>query len=69
MLIPNTQRIVDAPKVHALDEKLGFTLPDGSALGWRGKPEEVAKLIWFLLSSDGSYTTGSVYQIDAGAIC
>jgi NAD(P)-dependent dehydrogenase (short-subunit alcohol dehydrogenase family) len=55
--------------VQALDQELGFTLPDGSVLGRRGKPEEVAKLIRFLLSSDSSYTTGSIYSIDGGALC
>jgi NAD(P)-dependent dehydrogenase (short-subunit alcohol dehydrogenase family) len=55
--------------MHALDEELGFKLPDGAVLGRRAKPEEVAKLIQFLLSSDSSYTTGSVYQIDGGHIC
>jgi hypothetical protein len=55
--------------VQALDKEVGFTLPDGSVLGRRGKPEEVAKLIQFLLSSDSSYTTGSIYSIDGGALC
>jgi NAD(P)-dependent dehydrogenase (short-subunit alcohol dehydrogenase family) len=55
--------------MHALDDKLGLKLPHGSLLGRRAKAEEVAKLIRFLLSSDSSYTTGSVYQIDGGHIC
>jgi NAD(P)-dependent dehydrogenase (short-subunit alcohol dehydrogenase family) len=60
---------VDTPLMHALDKELGFKLPDEAVLGRRAKPEEVAKLIRFLLSSDSSYTTGSVYQIDGGSIC
>ena len=32
----------------------------------RGSPEEVAKLIAFLLSDESSYTTGACYTIDGG---
>jgi NAD(P)-dependent dehydrogenase (short-subunit alcohol dehydrogenase family) len=68
VLTPDTQG-VRRHAYGALDQELGFTLPDGSVLGRRGKPEEVAKLIRFLLSSDSSYTTGSIYSIDGGALC
>ena len=36
------------------------------ALKRMGKPEEVAKLIAFLLSDESTYITGSVYSIDGG---
>lgn len=36
------------------------------AIDRRGTPEEVAKLIAFLLSDESSYTTGSCYTIDGG---
>ena len=32
--------------------------------GRPGQPEEVAKLIAFLLSDESSYTTGAVYTVD-----
>ena len=33
-----------------------------------GRPEEVAKLIAFLLSDESTYTTGSCYTIDGGSM-
>lgn len=35
-------------------------------LGRLGKPEEVAKVIMFVLSDDASYMTGSVINVDGG---
>lgn len=40
-----------------------------SPLGRPGQPEEVAKLIAFLLSDESSYITGAVHIIDGGLIC
>ena len=34
-----------------------------------GSPDEVAKLIAFLLSDESSYVTGACYEIDAGITC
>ena len=38
-------------------------------LGRKGQPEEVARLIAFLLGDDSSYITGSVQVVDGGYLC
>lgn len=42
---------------------------EGIALQRAGKPEEVAKLIAFLLSDESSYMTGTSISIDGGWFC
>ena len=42
---------------------------DGIPLRRQAAPEEVGKLIAFLLSDDASYISGSVYNVDAGLLC
>jgi NAD(P)-dependent dehydrogenase (short-subunit alcohol dehydrogenase family) len=39
---------------------------DGTYLGRSGKPDEVAKLIFFLASADSDFITGQNYAIDGG---
>ena len=55
--------------MEKLDVQMGSDVPRGSISGRRARPEEVAKLIQFLLSEDGSYTTSLVYQVDKGTLC
>lgn len=40
-----------------------------AALERIGQPEEVGKLVTFLLSDDSSYITGAVYVVDGGKLC
>jgi NAD(P)-dependent dehydrogenase (short-subunit alcohol dehydrogenase family) len=40
-----------------------------AALARIGQPEEVGKLVAFLLSDDASYISGAVYVVDGGKLC
>ena len=56
--------------MEGVDAELGFELPVDGALGnRRAEPEEVARVICFLLSEEASYVSGSVWRVDGGMLC
>jgi 3-oxoacyl-[acyl-carrier protein] reductase len=47
---------------EAMKEKVSDTIP----LKKMGQPEDIAKMVSFLASSQGDYVTGQVFQVDGG---
>ncbi len=56
----NKALLEDKPKLNALLNNI--------PLGRMGKPEDVASVVAFLASDEGSYVTGSTYFVDGGLI-
>lgn len=61
---------VDTPMVHQIGKREvseGYRSTGASPLGRIGCPEDVAKVVGFLLSENASYVTGATITVDGGS--
>ena len=62
--------LIDTPMTQTAEFRDNVPVPmEVIPLGRPAGPEEVGKLIAFLLSDDAGYVSGSVYTVDAGMSC
>jgi NAD(P)-dependent dehydrogenase (short-subunit alcohol dehydrogenase family) len=57
---------INTPLLKQMPDEMYNALAAKHPLGRLGEPEEVAKVVRFLLSEDASFVTGGYYLIDGG---
>ncbi len=56
------------PETGPMDKKMEKSLIEGTPMGRRGTPEEVANVFAFLASDEASYVTGALWSVDGGTL-
>jgi 3-oxoacyl-[acyl-carrier protein] reductase len=60
--------LIETDQNKDLDPQIKQQHASIAALGWPGKPEDVAKVVTFLVSDDPEYITGTYIPVDGGFI-
>jgi 3-oxoacyl-[acyl-carrier protein] reductase len=59
---------IQSAMTDALDDQVINHYKENIPLGSLGKPEDVAKVVKFLSSTDADYITGQVINVDGGLL-